>query len=107
MADLPKWSFAVNSFIIKFGRKLNQAVSLSFKDKKDDVNKPKKVAQHIGFIVVCKGTPFYGYSVGHDPFLKVYLTQPSLKKRTADLLRRGVILGTQYDVSHLADRPGS
>lgn len=80
---------------------MNQAIGLTFKDKQDDPNKPKKVPQHVAFIVICKGTPFYGYAVGHDAFLKVYLTQPSLKKRTADLLRHGAILGKQYDVGSL------
>lgn len=93
------WRIAVNSFIIRFGRKLNQAIHLTFKDRPTDQNKPKKAPQHIAFIVVCKGTAFYGYSVGHEAYLKVYLSQPSLKKRTADLLRHGAILGTQYDVS--------
>lgn len=91
-------SVAVNAFIVRFGRKLNQAVAFTFKDNQDP-SKPKRPAQHIAFIVVCKGTPFYGYSVGFDVFLKVYLTQPSLKKRTAELLRNGAILNTRYDVS--------
>jgi len=93
------WIVVVNTFIIRFGRKLNQAIHLTFKDRNSDQNKPKKAPQHIAFIVVCKGIPFYGYSVGYDTFLKVYLTQPSLKKRTADLLRHGAILSEQYDVS--------
>lgn len=105
-ADLPNAvpRVAVNSFIIRFGRKLNQAIALSFHNKHKDQqpNKPKRAAQHVGFIVVCKGVPFYGFAVGYEVYLKVYFVQPSLKKRAAELLRAGAVLNTKYDVSRSA-----
>ena len=46
----------------------------------------------VAHVTLIKGVPFYGYHVGYDFFLKVYLLNPSHMTRLADLLRQGAIL---------------
>ncbi|GAA5834931.1 hypothetical protein JCM11251_002064 [Rhodosporidiobolus azoricus] len=84
----------VNAYIYKLGRALNHAMTLSFPPK----NNKKSQTQFISFIVICKGVNFYGYHVGHQPFLKIYGVNPRFTKRLSQLLRSGAIFNTQFDV---------
>jgi len=43
-------------------------------------------------ITLVKGVPFYGYSVGYDYFLKIYMLNSLHMTRLADLLRQGTIM---------------
>lgn len=47
---------------------------------------------YVAHITLVKGIPFYGYHVGYEFFLKVYMLNPSHTNRLADLLRQGAIL---------------
>ena len=49
-------------------------------------------ATFVAHVTLVKGVPFYGFHVGYDFFLKVYLLNPSHMTRLADLLRQGAIL---------------
>lgn len=46
----------------------------------------------VAHVTLVKGVPFYGYHVGYDFFLKVYMLNPSHMTRLADLLRQGAIM---------------
>ena len=46
----------------------------------------------VAHITLVKGIPFYGFHVGYDFFLKVYMLNPSHMTRLADLLRQGTIM---------------
>lgn len=74
--------------IFQFGTCLNQALDLS--KPNSDKN------QHIAAIVLVKGTPFYGYHVGHQTFLKIYLTRPSEKQQIIDILQSQAIMGIHF-----------
>ncbi|KAJ1974431.1 DNA polymerase zeta, partial [Dimargaris xerosporica] len=54
-------------------------------------------------IVRVRATPFYGYAVGERYFWKIYLVNPTHKGVVANLLRRGVVMDTCFDVyeSHI------
>lgn len=47
---------------------------------------------YVAHITLVKGIPFYGYHVGYEFFLKIYMLNPSHTNRLADLLRQGAIL---------------
>ena len=46
----------------------------------------------VAHITLVKGVPFYGYRVGYEPFLKIYMLNPLHMTRLADLLRQGTIM---------------
>lgn len=46
----------------------------------------------VAHITLIKGIPFYGYHVGCQFFLKIYMLNPQHMTRLADLLRQGAIL---------------
>ncbi|BGP59076.1 hypothetical protein NBRC10512_007351 [Rhodotorula toruloides] len=85
---------SVNDYIRRFGSALNRAMELSLPSK----HKKGQSPQYVAFVVLCKGTHFYGYSVGYKPFLKVYMVNPRHKNRLSELLRSGAVLQTQFDV---------
>ncbi|KAI8374784.1 hypothetical protein BD560DRAFT_393226 [Blakeslea trispora] len=74
--------------VFQFGTSLNEAMNLA---------KPNTVKdQHIAAIVLVKGVPFYGYHVGYQSFLKIYLTDAQEKKTMLDILQTGAIMGTPF-----------
>ncbi|KAI5480032.1 hypothetical protein MNV49_001997 [Pseudohyphozyma bogoriensis] len=87
---------SVNTYIKRLGRAINSALSLSF--KRPAYDKDTRARQFVAFIVICKGTPFYGFHVGHKAFLKIYITEPRFKSRLSELLRAGAIFDTNFDV---------
>ena len=46
----------------------------------------------VASITLVKGIPFYGYYVGYEFFLKIYMLNPLYIARLADLLRQGAIM---------------
>lgn len=46
----------------------------------------------VAHITLVKGVPFYGYHIGYDHFLKIYMLNPLHMTRLADLLRQGTIM---------------
>jgi len=55
-------------------------------------NQPRYVAR----ITLVKGIPFYGFHVGYRFFLKIYMSNPIVMTRLADLLHQGVIMGRKF-----------
>lgn len=49
-------------------------------------------SNYVAYISIVKGVPFFGYSVGYNYFLKIYLLNPMHKTRLADLLLQGAIM---------------
>lgn len=47
-------------------------------------------------ITLVKGIPFYGFHVGYRFFLKIYMFNPIVMTRLADLLQQGVIMKQQF-----------
>ncbi|KAG0168869.1 DNA polymerase zeta, partial [Apophysomyces sp. BC1034] len=87
-SDNPK---EIRQNIYQFGVSLNHAFSLTQGQIKHN-NKD----QHIAAIVLVKGVPFYGYHVGYQTFLKIYLLNPSDKKRMLEILQSGAVMGMTY-----------
>jgi DNA polymerase zeta len=86
---------SVNAYIYRIGRSLNQVITDSY-----TINaKKKETPQYIAFITLCKGTPFYGYSIGYKQYLKIYLVDPRTKSRIGEYLRQGAVMNTKFEVS--------
>ena len=49
-------------------------------------------SQFVARITLVKGIPFYGFHVGYKHYLKIYMLNPMVMTRLADLLRQGVIM---------------
>ena len=53
-------------------------------------------AKFVARITLVKGVPFYGFHVGYRNFLKVYMFNPVVMTRLADLLQQGVIMKRRF-----------
>ncbi|KAL9045742.1 MAG: hypothetical protein Q9214_001265, partial [Letrouitia sp. 1 TL-2023] len=77
----------VNLYINRLRLSIDHALAVSY--RRSLYSKHGIFVAHISAI---KGTPFYGYRVGHQVFLKIYLFDPHHVTRLADLLRQGAIM---------------
>ncbi|PNP49558.1 hypothetical protein THARTR1_09880 [Trichoderma harzianum] len=81
----------VGAYIYRLHLSIDHALGISYRrDQYGD--KAKFVAR----ITLVKGIPFYGYSVGYKPFLKIYMYNPLVMTRLADLLQQGVIMKRKF-----------
>ena len=71
---------------------IDHALAVSYRRDVYAGDQPKYVAR----ITLVKGVPFYGYHVGYRFFLKIYMFNPVVMTRLADLLHRGLILERQF-----------
>ncbi|KAH6607338.1 hypothetical protein Trco_003651 [Trichoderma cornu-damae] len=82
---------AVGAYIYRLHLSIDHALGISYRRDRDG-DKTKYVAR----ITLVKGIPFYGYSVGYKPFLKIYMFNPFVMTRLADLLQQGVIMKRKF-----------
>jgi DNA polymerase zeta len=47
-------------------------------------------------ITLVKGVPFYGFHVGYRFYLKIYMLNPVVMTRLADVLQQGLVMGRQF-----------
>lgn len=52
--------------------------------------------KYVARITLVKGIPFYGFHVGYKFFLKIYMLNPIVMTRLADLLHQGVIMKRSF-----------
>ncbi|KAK3331099.1 hypothetical protein B0H66DRAFT_88702 [Apodospora peruviana] len=81
----------VAEYIRQFHRSIDRALALSYRR---DINRdhPRFVAR----ITLVKGIPFYGFHVGYRFYLKIYMLNPVVMTRLADLLQQGVIMSRKF-----------
>ena len=77
----------VGAYINRLHLSIDYALSISYKRALREENS-KFVAQ----ITLVKGIPFYGFHVGYRYFLKIYMLDPMVMTRLADILRQGVVM---------------
>ena len=78
---------AVDPYIHQLHLSIDHALAVSYRRNMYDGR-----TAFIALITLVKGTPFYGYHVGYELFLKIYMLNPLHMTRLADLLRQGAIL---------------
>lgn len=83
--------FAVGSYIYRLHLSIDHALAVSYRRNAYAEN-PKFVAR----ITLCKGVPFYGYYVGYRFYLKIYMLNPLVMTRLAELLQQGVIMKRRF-----------
>ncbi|KAM3581203.1 DNA polymerase zeta [Umbelopsis sp. WA50703] len=82
----------LRAYALQLGQTLNKAIALSMKKNPNDTRNN----QYVAAIVPIKGVEFYGYSLGYQCYLKIYLLNPSYKQRAIELLQRGGIMATRF-----------
>ncbi|KAM0417214.1 hypothetical protein ACHAPT_012791 [Fusarium lateritium] len=81
----------VGAYIYRFHLSIDHALAVSYRrDKKGDN------ARFVARITLVKGVPFYGFHVGYRFFLKIYMLNPVVMSRLADLLQQGVIMKQKF-----------
>lgn len=81
----------VGSFIYRLHLSIDHALSVSFRRDDQGLN-----SRFVARITLVKGVPFYGYHVGYRFFLKIYMFNPMVMTRLADLLQQGAILKQKF-----------
>jgi DNA polymerase zeta len=81
----------VGAYIYRLHLSIDHALAVSYRR---DVyrDQPKFVAR----ITLVKGVPFYGFHVGYRFYLKIYMYNPIVMTRLADLLQQGVIMKRKF-----------
>lgn len=77
----------VDTYIDRLQLSIDRALAVSYRRNMYDGN-----AVFVAYITLVKGVPFYGYHVGYQFFLKIYMLNPQSMTRLADLLRQGTIM---------------
>ena len=77
----------VNAHIHQVHLAIDHALAISYRRNMYDSK-----SYFVALITLVKGVPFYGYHVGYQYFLKIYMLNPIYMTRLADLLRQGAIL---------------
>jgi DNA polymerase zeta len=77
----------VGAYIHRLHLSIDHALAVSYRRNIHDVN-----AKFVARITLVKGIPFYGFHVGYRYYLKIYMLDPMVMTRLADLLRQGVVM---------------
>lgn len=79
------------TYIYRLHLSIDHALAVSYRRNQYGEN-PSFVAR----ITLVKGIPFYGFHVGYRFFLKIYMFNPIVMTRLADLLQQGVIMKHKF-----------
>ncbi|KAF5003903.1 hypothetical protein FDECE_9579 [Fusarium decemcellulare] len=81
----------VGAYIYRFHLSIDHALAVSYRRDQNGNN-----AKFVARITLVKGVPFYGFHVGYRFFLKIYMFNPVVMTRLADLLQQGVIMKHKF-----------
>ncbi|WQF89566.1 Putative DNA-directed DNA polymerase, family B, exonuclease domain, ribonuclease H-like superfamily [Colletotrichum destructivum] len=81
----------VGAYIYRLHLSIDHALAVSYRRDQYGDN-----AKFVARITLVKGIPFYGFHVGYRFFLKIYMFNPIVMTRLADLLQQGVILKSKF-----------
>ncbi|KAK2064956.1 DNA polymerase family B [Colletotrichum caudatum] len=81
----------VGAYIYRLHLSIDHALAVSY--RRDQYGES---AKFVARITLVKGVPFYGFHVGYRFFLKIYMFNPIVMTRLADLLQQGVILKKKF-----------
>ncbi|KAJ2895409.1 DNA polymerase family B [Zalerion maritima] len=91
----------VGSYILSLHQSIDYALALSYRRDRGSNN-----AKFVARITVVKGIPFFGFHVGYRYYLKIYILNPMVMTRLADLLHQGLVMDRKFQpyeahLSHL------
>lgn len=78
---------AVGAYIHRLHLSIDAALRVSYRRNVYDGN-----AKYVARITLVKGIPFYGFHVGYKFYLKIYMLNPMVMTRLADILRQGGVM---------------
>ncbi|KAL7621577.1 DNA polymerase zeta [Parahypoxylon ruwenzoriense] len=81
----------VGAYIYRLHLSIDHALAVSYRRNASD-GKSKYVAR----ITLVKGIPFYGFYVGYQFYLKIYVLNPLVMTRLAELFQQGVIMKRKF-----------
>lgn len=81
----------MGAYIYRLHLSIDHALAVSYRRNVYD-GKSKYVAR----ITLVKGIPFYGFHVGYRFYLKIYMLNPLVMTRLAELLQQGVIMKRKF-----------
>lgn len=81
----------VGAYIYRLHLSIDHALAVSYRQ-----DSYSKHAKYVARITLTKGVPFYGFHVGYRFFLKIYMFNPIVMTRLADLLHQGVIMKRKF-----------
>ncbi|KAF7960540.1 hypothetical protein EAE96_000220 [Botrytis aclada] len=77
----------VGSYIHRLHLSIDYALAVSYRRNALDGN-----AKFVARITLVKAVPFYGFHVGYRFYLKIYMLNPMVMTRLADILRQGTVM---------------
>ncbi|KAL3883653.1 hypothetical protein ACJMK2_029895 [Sinanodonta woodiana] len=77
------------SYLRQFASSLDKAINVAS-------GHANSVAQHVYKITLVSGIPMYGYHEKEQQFLKIYLYNPSMVRKAADLLLGGAVMNKSF-----------
>ncbi|KAF5878796.1 putative dna polymerase delta catalytic subunit protein [Botrytis fragariae] len=77
----------VGSYIHRLHLSIDYALAVSYRRNAYDGN-----AKFVARITLVKAVPFYGFHVGYRFYLKIYMLNPMVMTRLADILRQGTVM---------------
>ncbi|TIB42126.1 hypothetical protein E3P86_00505 [Wallemia ichthyophaga] len=83
----------VRDYVHQLGLSINQSLAFSLRRNMSD---KLSTTQFVRAIVICKGTPFYGYNVGTRPFLKIMMNDPKHIPRLVQLMESGQLMNSTF-----------
>ncbi|KAB5546990.1 hypothetical protein GE09DRAFT_1129360 [Coniochaeta sp. 2T2.1] len=88
----------VGAYIYQLHLSIDHALAASYR-RTNSAKPPKFVAR----ITLVKAVPFYGFHVGYSFYLKIYMLNPLVMTRLADMLHQGLIMNRKFQPyeSHL------
>lgn len=81
----------VGAFIYRLHLSIDHALAVSY--RKDQYG---QTVRYVARITLVKAVPFYGFHVGYQFYLKIYMFSPIVMTRLADLLQQGVIMKRKF-----------
>ncbi|KAJ4298456.1 DNA polymerase zeta [Collariella sp. IMI 366227] len=81
----------VSEYILRFHLSIDRALAVSY--RRDQY---REAQNFVARITLVKGVPFYGFYVGYRFYLKIYMFNPVVMTRLADLLQQGLIMGKKF-----------
>jgi DNA polymerase zeta len=81
----------VGAYIYRLHLSIDHALAVSYRRDQFGEN-----VAFVARITLVKGIPFYGFHVGYRFFLKIYMYNPMVMTRLADLLQQGVVMKQKF-----------
>ncbi|KAM7201381.1 hypothetical protein V8F20_004845 [Naviculisporaceae sp. PSN 640] len=81
----------VGEYVFQFHRSIDHALGIFYRNAGQ-----REQGRYVARITLVKGVPFYGFHVGYRFYLKIYMLNPAVMTRLADLLQKGVIMSRVF-----------